>query len=239
MANTEHYNLQKPAVTDYYDVGVPNANMDIIDAALHDLATGKLDTDGDISNTVAATITEASGSYPTFSSGQTIAVILGRIAKFFADLKANCITALSVSGKTVTYTKADGTTGTFTTQDTTYSAATTNAAGLMSVADKTKLNGITAGAAVTGVKGNSESSYRTGNVNLTAANVGAAAASHNHNANAINDGVLAVARGGTGVSALDGTDYSTAKPRKIYAGTGGMTAGSTNLTNGVIYLQYI
>lgn len=33
---------------------------------------------------------------------------------------------------------------------------------------------------VTGVKGNSESTYRTGNVNLTAANVGAAAASHSH-----------------------------------------------------------
>lgn len=33
---------------------------------------------------------------------------------------------------------------------------------------------------ITGVKGNSESSYRTGNVNLTAANIGAAAASHTH-----------------------------------------------------------
>lgn len=34
---------------------------------------------------------------------------------------------------------------------------------------------------VTGVKGNSESSYRTGQVNLTAANIGAAAESHTHN----------------------------------------------------------
>lgn len=34
--------------------------------------------------------------------------------------------------------------------------------------------------AVTGVKGNSESSYRTGNVNLTAANIGAAASDHTH-----------------------------------------------------------
>lgn len=64
--------------------------------------------------------------------------------------------------------------------DTTYSAATTSAAGLMSAADKTKLNGIATGAqvnSITGVKGNAESSYRTGNVNLTAANIGAAAAS--------------------------------------------------------------
>jgi hypothetical protein len=34
---------------------------------------------------------------------------------------------------------------------------------------------------ITGVKGNSESTYRTGNVNLTAANIGAAASNHNHN----------------------------------------------------------
>jgi hypothetical protein len=59
--------------------------------------------------------------------------------------------------------------------DTTYSNATTTTAGLMSATDKTKLNGIASGAqvnSVTGVKGNSESSYRTGNVNITKANIG-------------------------------------------------------------------
>jgi len=58
------------------------------------------------------------------------------------------IKALSVSGKTITYTKGDGTTGTITTQDTntTYSAATQSANGLMSAADKKKLDGIAAGA---------------------------------------------------------------------------------------------
>lgn len=64
------------------------------------------------------------------------------------ETKANAITGLSVSGKTITYTKGNGTTGTITTQDTntTYSAATTSAAGLMSAADKTKLDGIATGA---------------------------------------------------------------------------------------------
>lgn len=57
------------------------------------------------------------------------------------------IKALSASGKTVTYTKGDGTTGTITTQDTTYTAATTSKAGLMSAADKAKLDGIESGAA--------------------------------------------------------------------------------------------
>lgn len=61
-----------------------------------------------------------------------------------------CITGLSVSGTTVTYTKKDGTTGTITTQDTntTYSVATTSANGLMSKDDKTKLNGVASGAEV-------------------------------------------------------------------------------------------
>ena len=68
--------------------------------------------------------------------------------------------------------------------NTTYSNASTSAAGLMSAADKTKLNGIATGAqvnSITGVKGDAESSYRTGNVNLTAANIGAASSSHTHN----------------------------------------------------------
>lgn len=66
------------------------------------------------------------------------------------------------------------------TTNTTYSEATTSAAGLMSASDKSKLNGIAAGAQVntiTGIKGNAESSYRTGNVNITPANIGAVASS--------------------------------------------------------------
>ena len=57
----------------------------------------------------------------------------------------------------------------------TVSSASQSADGLMSSTDKTKLDGIASGAQVntiTGVKGNAESSYRTGNVNLTAANLG-------------------------------------------------------------------
>lgn len=57
-------------------------------------------------------------------------------------------------------------------------------------AEKTKLSGIEEGAQVntiTGVKGNAESSYRTGNVNLTPANIGAAAASHSHAISDVNN----------------------------------------------------
>ena len=53
--------------------------------------------------------------------------------------------------------------------------ASQSASGLMSATDKTKLDGIAAGAqvnSITGVKGNAELTYRTGNVNLTLANIG-------------------------------------------------------------------
>ena len=70
------------------------------------------------------------------------------VASQISSATNNCITGLSVSGKTVTYTKKDGSTGTITTQDTntTYSNATTSAAGLMSKDDKAKLDAITASA---------------------------------------------------------------------------------------------
>lgn len=136
---------------------------------------------GDISNTKAMTIGSPAAEYPEIQAGASMMVILGRIKKFLADLKANCLAGLTVSGRTLTWTKADGTTGTLQTQDTTYSNATTSAAGLMSAVDKSKLNSIAQGAqvnSITGVKGNAESTYRTGQVNITPANIGAANTSH-------------------------------------------------------------
>lgn len=64
----------------------------------------------------------------------------------------------------------------------TVASASQSAAGLMSSSDKTKLDGIATGAqvnSITGVKGNAESSYRTGNVNLTPENIGAHQAGKN------------------------------------------------------------
>ncbi|OUP59083.1 hypothetical protein [Butyricicoccus pullicaecorum] len=49
----------------------------------------------------------------------------------------------------------------------------------------------------------------------TAQMVGASPANHSHNASAINAGTLPITRGGTGVSAMAGTDYTTNRPRGI------------------------
>ena len=188
---------------------------------------------GDVSNTVISTATASSAAYPIPAAGDSIKIILGKIRKFFTDIKA-AVVGLSISGKTITYTKADGTTGTLTTQDTTYSNATTSAAGLMSAADKTKLNGIAAGAqvnSVTGVKGNAESTYRTGQVNLTPANIGAAAASHNHAASAITSGTLSIDRLPTVTVAKGGTGATTVAGARNALGLGN-TSGAVPVANG-------
>ena len=93
---------------------------------------------------------------------------------------------MSVSGTTITYTKGNGSTGTITTKDTTYSTfkgATASAAGNTGLVPAPAKGANTkflrgdgtwqVAGEVTGVKGDAESSYRVGDVNLTAANVNA------------------------------------------------------------------
>jgi len=91
-----------------------------------------------------------------------------------ADAKSDSLKFIAGSNVTLTPNATDDSI-TIASTNTTYSAATTSAAGLMSPTDKSKLDGIESGAqknTVTGVKGNSESSYRTGQINITKANIG-------------------------------------------------------------------
>lgn len=69
----------------------------------------------------------------------------------FKTTDSNTTYSISKSGSTITLTGSDGSTSTVTDSNTTYSAATTSANGLMSSSDKTKLNGIAAGAQVNNV----------------------------------------------------------------------------------------
>lgn len=93
-----------------------------------------------------------------------------------SGLMTDYVASISASGRTVTYKNKNGVNmGSITTQDTTYGLASQSSNGLMSSTDKTKLDGIESGAqrnTVLGVKGSSESAYRTGNVNITKANIG-------------------------------------------------------------------
>lgn len=85
----------------------------------------------------------------------------------------------------------------YATKSHTHSNATASAAGFLpklSGSTTQYLRGdgtwATVNAGVTGVKGNAETAYRTGNVNLTPANIGAAAVSHTHNYLPLGGGTL-------------------------------------------------
>lgn len=69
---------------------------------------------------------------------------------------------------------------------------------------------------------------------ITPAAIGAAASSHNQAASTITAGTFA----DTDVKAMNGTDYTTARVRNIQASTTDLTAGSSSLSNGDIYLVY-
>ena len=109
-----------------------------VNKSISDLSGNKLDKTGDAANSTVGSSTASTAAYPVPAAGDSLKVILGKIIKFFGDIKG-AITGLSISGRTITWTKANGTTGTITTQDTTYGLASTSANGLMR-----QLNGSTA-----------------------------------------------------------------------------------------------
>ncbi|MDR1755103.1 MAG: hypothetical protein LBR74_09455 [Eubacterium sp.] len=89
--------------------------------------------------------------------------------------------------------------------------ATITSAGLMSASDKSKLNDIDAQAnKVIGVKGSLENEYRTGNVNLSAENIGATPVAHLRSTGADQHGL------GDGANAGFSTnDYTMAEKTKL------------------------
>lgn len=79
------------------------------------------------------------------------------------------------------------------------------------------------------VKGDAESTYRTGNINLTPANIGAAASSHTHSASDITTGALPIANGGTGATTADAA-LSNLSAASIETGTFTLTHKSSGCT---------
>lgn len=91
-----------------------------------------------------------------------------------------------------------------------------------------------ANAGVTGVKGDSESSYRTGQVNLTAANIGAATSGHTHTtsiATSTGTSSLTLAHGGKYSITAGGTSYIFTMP-SVASSTGSATTGITIAAHG-------
>ena len=112
-------------------------NADAVTMTVNDTGTAtvadlnrKLDKTGDASDAKIGSSTASTASYPIPAVNDTFKVILGKIIKFFTDIKA-AYTNVSISGKKITFTTAAGDTKEITTQDTTYGLASTSANGLL------------------------------------------------------------------------------------------------------------
>ena len=130
------------------------ASLGKADTALqkHQDISGKLDKTGDASTTTVAF--SAASARENVKTGEKLSVIVGKIAKWFADLKtvaftgsyndlANKPTIPDVSGKQDKLTAGTNITisgNTISAKDTTYGNASASVAGLMSAEDKTSLD---------------------------------------------------------------------------------------------------
>ncbi len=83
MATTTNYGLQKDAQTDYYNIDTHNANLDIIDETMKDIADSVTDHDSK-DNTV--TFTEAEED-TNITSGEKHSVLFGKILKSIKTLR--------------------------------------------------------------------------------------------------------------------------------------------------------
>ena len=132
-------------------------------------------------NDQTPTFTEAS-TRANIASGEKLSVILGKIKKFFTDLKTVAFTGAysDLTGKptipaaanngTLTIQKNGTNVQTFTANQS--SNVTANITVPTKVSELTNDSGYITSNLITGVKGDSESSYRTGNVNITKTNIG-------------------------------------------------------------------
>ena len=188
----------------------------------------------------------------TSIDGSKVSGTVPKATKDSADQQINTtyIKSISISGTTVTITKGNGTTSTQTTQDTntTYSAATQSANGLMSAADKKKLDGIAAGAnayslptasssTLGGVKTGSNITNSSGTISLTKSNVTSALGYTPPTTNTTYSTGTASSSGitklYTGVG--DNTDGTmTQKAIKAIVGTGGGIIAASLAANGYV-----
>ena len=171
---------------------------------------------GKISSILGLTVSSYSGKAATAGTADTATACSGNSAtatKATQDsagqqIDKTYIKELSISGKTITYTKGDKTTGTLTTQDTIYSAATQSSAGLMSAADKKKLDGIAEGA------------------NKTTVDSALSSTSTNPVQNKIVNSALSNKVDKVSGKGLSTNDFTTAEKEKL----SGITAGANNYT---------
>lgn len=160
--------------------------------SIEEYLNGIVDDMTDLYNQTEADFNTASGLYvkkagDTMTGSLTVPTVIGNLTgtatKATSDASGNNIKT-TYATKTALDNKVDKVTG---------KGLSTND---FTTTEKNKLSGIESGAQVntiTGVKGNAESSYRTGNVNLTPANIGAVPTSRTVNGHALSANVTVTA----------------------------------------------
>lgn len=139
-------------------------NLNVMDEGIENLDNEKLSANGDASSTTVKFSTAT--TLGAISSGSKLSTLLGTIAKAISSLISHLddgVSHITSAERTAWNNKVDKVSG---------KGLSTND---YTTDEKNKLAEIAAGAQVntiTGVKGNAESSYRTGNVNITPANIG-------------------------------------------------------------------
>ena len=127
----------KPSGVEYFGMWMMHTALGVFTQILYD-NSGKIWT---------RSYSTANSSWSTWTALVRTTDTIAKATKATQDSSGQTINTtyvkyVTASGRTVTVTKGNGTTSTFTTQDTTYSAATQSTAGLMSAADKKKLDGL-------------------------------------------------------------------------------------------------
>lgn len=248
--------------------GYVNDQIDGVLVALESHATGHAPSNAEKNQNAFSNVTVGSTTIAADTATDTLTLVAGSNVTITPDATNDKITIAATDTKYThpTYTakssglykvtvdgtghvsaatavaKADITALGIPAQDTTYSAASTSAAGLMSAADKTKLDGIATGATKITVDTalSSTSTNPVQNKVINTALAGKAASTHTHAAGDITSGTLAVARGGTGVTAnpsmltnLGSTTAASvfaASPRPGVTGTLPIANGGTGAT---------
>lgn len=151
-------------------------HLNVMDEGIETLDKEKMNNTGDIATTKVTF--EESETLENLTSGTKTKTIFGILAKAVSSL----ISHIGDNEKHITSTERKNWTAAYNAKHShSNKSVLDNTTASYTTAEQTKLSNIEAGAqknTVTGIKGNAETSYRSGNVNLTPANIGAAPSSH-------------------------------------------------------------
>lgn len=241
---TSNYNLIKPALTDVADITAFNSNWDTIDTNLKKASESggiptmtATSTDGIAYTATASNITELTNGLtitiiPNRSSASTsITLNVNGLGAKSIVIPLSTNTGASVAPKDTTFIVANRPlTLQYDSGYSTYGGWRTLGKQKTSAGDLDGTVPIESG----GTGATNAADART-NLGITAENIGASPSSHTQSASTITSGVFP-----SWVKANTASEkaLTTAQLRNIYAGTDDMTAGTTALATGEVYLVY-